>query len=59
MATDRDWVRVRIRAEGLDWIPVLLASLGRPFVIEHPDPLRDEVHGLARRLAAYADASPE
>jgi predicted DNA-binding transcriptional regulator YafY len=58
MATDRDWVRVRIRAERLDWIPALLASLGRPFVIEQPDALRDEVHSLARRLAAYADASP-
>jgi predicted DNA-binding transcriptional regulator YafY len=51
-----EWVRVRMRAERLDWIPALLASLGRPFVIEHPDALRDEVRDFARRLAAYADA---
>jgi predicted DNA-binding transcriptional regulator YafY len=51
-----DWVRVQMRAERLDWIPALLASLGRPFVIERPDALRDEVHRLARQLASYADA---
>jgi predicted DNA-binding transcriptional regulator YafY len=53
--TADEWVRVRIRAERLDWIPALLASLDRPFEIEHPDSLRGEVHGFARRLATYAD----
>ncbi len=53
--TADDWVRVRMRAERLDWIPALLASLGRPFVIEHPAALRDEVRDFARRLTAYAD----
>jgi len=50
------WVRVRIRAERLDWIPALLASLDHPFVIEHPDSLRDAVQAFATRLATYADA---
>lgn len=49
------WVRVRIRAEQLDWIPPLLAGLNRPFVIEHPDILNDAVRTLARRLTAAAD----
>ncbi|MGW4768999.1 helix-turn-helix transcriptional regulator [Nocardia sp. NPDC004278] len=49
------WVRVRIRAEQLDWIPPLLAGLNRPFVIEHPDTLNDAVRALARRLTAAAD----
>jgi predicted DNA-binding transcriptional regulator YafY len=30
------WVRVRIHAERLDWLPGLLASLDRPFLIEQP-----------------------
>jgi predicted DNA-binding transcriptional regulator YafY len=50
-------VRVRLRAERLDWIPALLAGLDRPFVIEYPDALRDHVHALARRLTTSADAS--
>ena len=53
------WVRVKLlrRAEHLDWIPSVLAWLDRPFVIEYPDALRDQVHALARRLTSYA-ASP-
>ncbi len=57
-ADESDWVRVRLRAERLDWLPALLAGLDRPFVIEHPDALRDEVRSLARRLLEYADAEP-
>ena len=53
--TDGDpWVRVRIRAERLDWIPAVLAGLPRPFVIEHPEALRKLVQDLARRLMAGA-----
>lgn len=52
------WVRVRIQAERLDWIPPLLAGLNRPFVIEHPDALNDAVRALARRLTAAADIKP-
>ncbi|MFD2422723.1 helix-turn-helix transcriptional regulator [Amycolatopsis pigmentata] len=50
-----EWVRVRLRAERLEWVPSALAWLNRPFVIEYPEALRDEVHALARRLAACAD----
>jgi hypothetical protein len=52
------WVRVRLRAERLEWIPSLLAWLDRPFVIEQPDALRAHVHALARRLTASADGPP-
>ncbi|UUV28135.1 YafY family transcriptional regulator [Amycolatopsis roodepoortensis] len=51
---DGDWVRARIRAERLDWIPARLAALDRPFVIERPAELRDLVGALAARLAERA-----
>jgi predicted DNA-binding transcriptional regulator YafY len=53
-----EWVRLRLRAERLDWIPSLLAWLDCPFVIEYPDALRGHVHNLARRLATSADDVP-
>ncbi|KUN74176.1 transcriptional regulator [Streptomyces canus] len=52
-ATER-WLRVELRAERLDWLPPVLASLARPFVIERPAELRDLVIELADRLASYA-----
>ncbi|WP_062009052.1 helix-turn-helix transcriptional regulator [Streptomyces hygroscopicus] len=52
-ATER-WLRVELRAERLDWLPPVLASLDRPFVIERPDELRDLVTALADRLASCA-----
>ncbi|MFB7548711.1 helix-turn-helix transcriptional regulator [Streptomyces sp. NPDC056154] len=52
-ATER-WLRVELRAERLDWLAPVLASLDRPFVIERPDELRDLVIELADRLASYA-----
>jgi predicted DNA-binding transcriptional regulator YafY len=48
------WLRVELRAEKLDWIPPLLASLDLPFVIEQPGELRDLVGALAERLTASA-----
>ncbi|MET9789791.1 helix-turn-helix transcriptional regulator [Streptomyces canus] len=48
------WLRVELRAERLDWLPPVLASLARPFVIERPAELRDLVIELADRLASYA-----
>ena len=48
------WVRVRLQAERLDWVPALLAGLDRPFVVESPAALRDQVRALAGRLASYA-----
>ena len=41
-------------AERLDWVPAVLASLDRPFVIERPDELRGLAVALAERLAASA-----
>ncbi|GAB2544537.1 helix-turn-helix transcriptional regulator [Nocardia heshunensis] len=53
METGEDpWVRVRLRAERLDWVPALLAGLDRPFVVEYPDALVESVRGLAHRLLA-------
>ncbi|MFL5997302.1 MAG: helix-turn-helix transcriptional regulator [Streptomyces sp.] len=52
--TTERWLRVELRAERLDWLPPVLASLDRPFVIEGPDELRDLVTALADRLASYA-----
>ncbi|MFI5952591.1 helix-turn-helix transcriptional regulator [Cryptosporangium sp. NPDC051539] len=49
-----DRVRLRFSAEDLSWVPGLLAGLNRPFVIESPDALRDEVRALAGRLTGYA-----
>ena len=51
---DARWLRVELRAERLDWLPPLLASLDRPFVIERPAELRDLVAALADRLASCA-----
>lgn len=52
------WSRVELRAERLDWLPAVLASLDLPFVIERPDELRDLVVVLADRLAQSARRSP-
>jgi predicted DNA-binding transcriptional regulator YafY len=41
------WVRVRWRAEWLDWVPSVLAGLGLPFIIEEPEELRARVRALA------------
>jgi predicted DNA-binding transcriptional regulator YafY len=48
------WFRVELHAERLDWLPPLLASLDRPFVVERPDELRDLIAALASRLATSA-----
>ncbi|WP_224275448.1 YafY family protein [Streptomyces sp. LS1784] len=52
--TAERWLRVGLRVERLDWLPPVLASLDRPFVIERPDELRDLVAALADRLASCA-----
>jgi predicted DNA-binding transcriptional regulator YafY len=48
------WHRVEVRAERLDWLPSVLASLGLPFAIEQPDELRGLVIAFADRLRASA-----
>jgi predicted DNA-binding transcriptional regulator YafY len=55
---DPAWVRVRLRAESLHWVPGLLASLDSPFVIESPKELRAQVRALGRRLGEYAQEPP-
>lgn len=52
--TGERWWHVELRVERLDWLPPLLASLDRPFVIERPAELRDLVGALADRLASCA-----
>jgi predicted DNA-binding transcriptional regulator YafY len=48
------WHRVEVRAERLDWLPAVLASLDLPFVIEQPGELRGLVIAFADRLRAFA-----
>ncbi|MFF3249273.1 helix-turn-helix transcriptional regulator [Streptomyces sp. NPDC002870] len=48
------WSSVELRADRLDWVPAVLASLDLPFVIERPDELRGLVEALADRLAHSA-----
>ncbi len=50
LTDERGWTRVEIRAERLDWVPAVLASLDADFVIEGPDELRGRVRALAQRL---------
>ncbi|WP_328536014.1 helix-turn-helix transcriptional regulator [Streptomyces sp. NBC_00344] len=52
------WSRVDMRVERLDWLPAVLASLDRPFVIERPDELRGLVEALAERLRNSARRIP-
>ena len=52
---DGDWVRVRIRAERLDWLPRVLVGLDLPFVVEEPAELRAAIRALADRLTAAVD----
>ncbi|TNC27294.1 helix-turn-helix transcriptional regulator [Amycolatopsis alkalitolerans] len=51
---DDGWVRVRLRAQRLEWVPSVLAWLNLPFAIEYPDALREHVHAVAARLVASA-----
>jgi hypothetical protein len=53
------WFRAELRVEQLDWLPPVLASLDRPFVIEQPEELRDLTIALAGRLAAAARRGPQ
>lgn len=52
------WLRVELRAQRLDWVPPVLASLDRPFLVERPDELRHLIAALADRLATAARAKP-
>jgi predicted DNA-binding transcriptional regulator YafY len=47
---EEGWSRVRLTAERLDWVPAVLASLGRPFEVQAPDELGEHLRDLAGRL---------
>jgi predicted DNA-binding transcriptional regulator YafY len=49
-------VRVRFRAERLEWVPGMLARLELPFVVEGPPALREVVASVAARFMAAAAA---
>ncbi|MGW0903213.1 helix-turn-helix transcriptional regulator [Streptomyces sp. NPDC002853] len=53
---DEPWSRVEMRVDRLDWLPAVLASLDRHFVIERPDELRGLVEAFAERLVHSARA---
>lgn len=48
------WVRLQLRAQRLEWVPALLVGLQRPFVVEAPEELRQEVAAIGRRLLEAA-----
>ncbi|MFB8278963.1 helix-turn-helix transcriptional regulator [Nocardia colli] len=52
------WSHVELRAERLDWLPAVLASLDLPFVIEQPAELRPLVIAFADRLMTSARRTP-
>ncbi|MER5583415.1 WYL domain-containing protein [Streptomyces asoensis] len=53
-AAGERWMRAELRAERLDWLPAVLASLDRPFVVERPAELRALVSAFADRLRSCA-----
>lgn len=58
-SAEHGWLQVGLRAEELGWIPGLLATLDRPFVIDEPAELRDLVRRLADRLNRAAEGVVE
>lgn len=48
------WTQVDLRAERLDWLPPLLAGLGRRVKVEQPAALRELLREYAARLMADA-----
>jgi predicted DNA-binding transcriptional regulator YafY len=53
------WLTVVLHAEHLEWVASTLAAIDRPFVIETPQALRDEVRELAQRLMTASQLSSE
>lgn len=53
------WVRIRLRAERLDWVPRVLAGLDAPFVVDEPAELRAGIRALADRLLASISGQGE
>lgn len=55
---DSEWVRVSLRAERLDWVPLMLVGLGMPLIIDEPTELRQLMGELGARIMSYADGRP-
>jgi predicted DNA-binding transcriptional regulator YafY len=55
--TGDGWLRVFLRAERLEWVAGTLAMLDSPFIIEHPQALRDMAAALGQRLITAAEAA--
>ena len=49
------WLRMRINAQALEWLPALIAGLDVPFVIEEPAELRARMRAFADRLREAAE----
>lgn len=54
-AEEAGWWRLRLQVEALDWVPSLLAWIDRPFRIEGPAALGEQVQALADRLLRSVD----
>jgi len=48
--TGDGWLRVELGTDRLDWLPGVLAAIDRPFVVEGPVELLDELDELVERL---------
>jgi hypothetical protein len=49
---------VSLRAERLDWVPLMLVGLGMPLIIDEPTELRQLMGELGARIMSYADGRP-
>lgn len=58
VADEETWLRIRINAQTLEWLPALIAGLDVPFVIEEPAELRERMWEFADRLRAGAPRPP-
>ncbi len=56
---EEGWLRVLVHAELLEWVAGRLAVIDRPFVIEHPQALRDTVSALGQRLITASQLSSD
>jgi predicted DNA-binding transcriptional regulator YafY len=51
LTADGDGTRLELGADSLEWAAGFLAGLGADFTVVRPDELREELRGLAERLA--------
>jgi predicted DNA-binding transcriptional regulator YafY len=51
LAADGDGTRLELGADSLEWAAGFLAGLGAEFRVIRPDELREQLRGLAERIA--------